>query len=73
MLACLTAMVRCAALPCRSRLSRNICAILVQACAGGEATSDWLQKNFGTYIDKAWQDGNAATMAITDAFVEVWG
>lgn len=38
---------------------------------GGFATSDWLQENLEGFIEASWQNGNAAPMAITDAFVEV--
>ena len=38
---------------------------------GGFATSDWLEQNLETFIEASWQNGNAAPMAITDAFVEV--
>lgn len=39
--------------------------------AGGYATSDWLQKNLEGYIKRYWQGGNAATMTITEAFLDV--
>ena len=41
------------------------------SCEGGFATSDWLEQNLESFIEASWQDGNAAAMAISDAFVEV--
>lgn len=41
--------------------------------AGGMATSDWLEKRLEPYIASSWQDGNAASYAITEAFLEVSG
>ena len=38
---------------------------------GGYATADWLQKNLENYIKQSWQGGNAAIMAITEAFLTV--
>ncbi len=37
---------------------------------GGFATADWLENKLEGYIQSSWQGGNAATLAITEAFLE---
>ena len=37
---------------------------------GGDATSDWLARNFEDYIVKHWQGGDNAASAITEAFLQ---
>ena len=45
--------------------------IQAQDAIGGYATADWLQRNLEDYIKEEWDDGNAAKLAITEAFLSV--
>lgn len=55
-----------ALLQCKSQQAKH------KTCIGGFATADWLEDNLETYIQSSWKGGNAAAMAISEAFVEVF-
>ena len=49
----------------------GVCRWLLDGCAGGTATSEWLQQNLERWIDRYWQGrSSSAESDITDAFIK---